>query len=180
MAVKGVLLSAGDLAVTIAVPDAAAAADFYRRAFGAEELARYVVPGHPAGVGPVKAVHLRIGGAAICVSTANPRTPETMDRWGARTPAMLQGFSTVVTLFVDDVDAALARAAAAGALPRGAAQDAFWGDRIAVVEDPFGHAWGLAATVEEVTVEEHNRRWADFVRQRGEAGAAPYLELPRP
>jgi PhnB protein len=177
MAVKDVPLSAGSLAVTIAVPDAAAAADFYRRAFGAEEIARYLVRDHPPTVGPAKAVHLRIGGAVIHVSTANPRTPETMDKWGAKTPAMLQGFSTVIALFVDDVDTALRRAVQAGARQRAAPQDAVWGDRVAFVEDPFGHAWGLAATIEEITVDEHNRRWADLARRQGEAG--PYLELPR-
>jgi PhnB protein len=177
MAVKGVPLSAGNLAVTITVADAAAAADFYRRAFGAEEIARYLVSHHPTSVGPVKAVHLRIGGAVIHLSTANPRTPETMEKWGAKTPEMLQGFSTVIALFVDDVDAAAARATAAGARQVAAPQDAFWGDRVTVVEDPFGHAWGLATVIEEITVEEHNRRWADFVRQQGQEGPAPYLEL---
>lgn len=177
MAVKGVPLSAGRLGVVISVRDAAEAAEFYRRAFGAEEIARYVVPCPPASVGPVKSVHLRIGEAVIHVSTANPRTPETMEKWGAKTPEMLRGFSAVFSLYVEDLEAALARALAAGARLVSAAQESVWGDRVAVIEDPFGHPWGLATVIEEITAEEHNRRWSDLLRRKGQEETAPYLEL---
>jgi PhnB protein len=142
MAVRDIPLSAGGLGVTIAVPDAEEAGGFYRCAFDAEEIARYLVPGHPSGAGPVKAVHLRIGAVVMNVSTANPRDAATMDKWGAKTPAMLKGFSTVFTLYVDDVDAALARATEAGARRVSGPEDTLWGDRVAVIEDPFGYPWG--------------------------------------
>lgn len=175
MSVQGIPVSTGKLGITLSVPDAGEAAGFYARAFGAAEIARYLVPGHPSGVGPVKAVHLRIGAVVLNVSTANPRTDATAHAWGAKTPAMLQGFSTVFTLYVDDVDAALARAVEAGARRVSGAENTLWGDRVAVIEDPFGHPWGLAKEIEEITVEEHNRRWADLAAQKGKTNA-PYLE----
>ncbi len=165
------------LELTLAVPDAAAAAAFYAAAFGAGEHARYVIPDHPACVGPVKAVHMHLGGVVLHISTANPRTAETMDRWGSKTPRMLRGFSTVFTLRVDDLDAAFARAVAAGARPVDAPQEAeAWGDRIAVLEDPFGHPWGLAQRLRTVSVEEHNRIWAEMATAKGKPGTAPRLE----
>lgn len=145
------------------------------RSRGAEEIARYCVPAHPSGVGPVKAAHLRIGTVVLNLSTANPRNEATMNKWGAKTPAMLQGFSTVFTLYVDDVDAALAQAVEAGARCVFGPEDTLWGDRMAVIEDPFGHPWGLAKEIEEITVEEHNRRWMDLAARKGKTNA-PYLE----
>jgi hypothetical protein len=44
-----------------------------------------------------------------------------------------------------------------------------------MIEDPFGHPWGLAAEIEEITVEEHNRRWNAPATQKGKTNA-PYLE----
>ena len=78
MAIEGIPETG--LELTIAVPDAAVAAAFYAAAFGASEHARYVVPDHPKGVGPVKAVHMHLGGIALHVSTANPRTAESRAR----------------------------------------------------------------------------------------------------
>jgi PhnB protein len=175
MAVQGVPQHSAGMLLTLYVEDAAVAAAFYRDAFGAEEIARYLVPRHPSGVGPVKSVHLRIGATVLLVATANPRTPETMTKWGACTPRALQGFSSVVALDVDDVDAALARALAAGARQIHPPEDTLWGDRVAVIEDPFGHPWGLRRATEEITVEEHNRRWASLAKRPEEA---PRLGLP--
>ena len=174
MAVIGIPNFAGSLIVTITVPDAQSAGEFYARAFGAEEIARYVVPRAPAGTTQVKQMHLKIGGATVLVSTANPRNAETTDRFGAKTPRTLNGFGTVLTLYVDEVDVALRRAVAAGAHEVAAPQDSFWGDRIAAIEDPFGHVWGLAAVIEEISVAEHNRRWEAASKR----GSAPRLELP--
>jgi PhnB protein len=164
------------MGIAIAVRDAAAAAEFYRDAFGAEEVARYLVEQHSPSVGPVKGVTVRIGEAVINVSTANPRTTETMNKWGAKTPEMLAGFSTVMTLYVDDVEAALARALRAGALQRGPVEDVATGDRATIVEDPFGHPWALVVEKEQVSVEEHNRRWDAVVRPELR-GRGPQLML---
>ncbi len=173
MAINGLSNFAGELVVTITVPDALVAAEFYARAFGAEEIARYVVPRAPEGTSPVKQVHLKIGAAVVLVSTANPRTAKSLDRFGAKSPEMLNGFSSVLTLYVADVDVAVARACVAGAREQAPAQNSFWGDRFCIVQDPFGHVWGLAAVIEEISVEEHNRRWAAASKR----GDAPYLAI---
>ena len=171
MAVIGIPRDARGLAVSITVSDARDAADFYARAFGAAEVARYVVPRAPAGVSPIKAVHLRIGDAIVHVSSANPRATGA---FGPKPADALDGFASVLTLFVDDLEASLARAVVAGATEMAPAQDSFWGDRVAVIRDPFGHVWGLAQVMEEISVDEHNRRWAEASKR----GEAPRLELP--
>lgn len=194
MAIKGVPLYAGNLAITLSVRDAGEASDFYCRAFGAVEIARYLVPRHPRSVGPVKAVHLRIGQAVIHVATANPGDDsDALDRpcghnhcddeshdhdhGSPKTPEALQGFSTVITLFFPNVDVTVARAVASGAQPIQPAQDTPWGDRVAVIIDPFGHPWGLASVTAEITVEEHNRQMADLAKG---ARDCPRLELRQP
>jgi PhnB protein len=134
------------------------------------------VPRHPPNVGSVKGVTLKIGDAVIEVATANPRTPVNINKWGAKTPEMLGGFSVVVTLYVDDVDRALAQALAAGARQAGPVQDVPAGDRVTVVEDPFGHAWTLVAVNEEMSVAEHNRRWDASVSPT-HRGQGPRMEI---
>lgn len=153
MTVAGIPRFAGDLVVAIAVPDAEAAAAFYAEAFGAEEIARYVAA-------RVETVHLRIAGAVIHV---------------ARSDRTDRPSGTVITLYVDDVDGALARAVVAGGRQAAAPRDTTWGDRLALVEDPFGHTWGLARGDDEMTVDEHNRRWAE----RTKRGTPPRIELNR-
>jgi PhnB protein len=153
MTVAGIPRSAGDLVVALAVPDAEAAAAFYAQAFGAEEIARYVAA-------RVETVHLRIAGAVIHVARS--------DR--AERPS-----GTVITLYVENVDGALARAVAAGGRQASTPRDTTWGDRLALLEDPFGHTWGLACGIEEMTVEEHNRRWAE----RTKHGTPPHIVLSR-
>jgi uncharacterized glyoxalase superfamily protein PhnB len=176
MAIRGMPRFAGQIGVTITVPDAVTAAAFYTRAFGAQEIARYVVPRHPPGAGPVKGVTLRIGDAVIQVATAIPRTPENMDKWGAKIPELLGGFSTIMALYVEDADSLLAQVVAAGARQTGPVQNALMGDRVTVVEDPFGHAWALVTVNEEISVEEHNRRW-DEAAPPAHRGQAPRLEI---
>jgi PhnB protein len=90
-----------------------------------------------------------------------------MDKWGAKTPKMLGGFGTVLTLYVDDVEMTLARAVEAGARQRAPIEDAVHGDRVAIIVDPFGHPWGLVTVKEEITAAEYNRRLATLVGPDG-------------
>lgn len=191
MAIKGVPSFAGNLAITLTVHDAAEAAEFYCRAFGAAEIARYLVPRHPkSSAGPVKAVHLRIGQAVIHVATANTPESDARDRCAhthtmddgdshtaerSGTKGSLEEFSTVISLFFPNVDVTVARAVVAGAQLIQPAQDTPWGDRVAVIVDPFGHPWGLASVTAEITVEEHNQRLADLA-----GNGCPVLELRQP
>lgn len=60
---------------------------------------------------------------------------------------------------MDDADATIQRAVAAGATLERAASDAFYGERSGVVIDPFGHRWNIGHSIEEVTPEEMQRRY---------------------
>jgi uncharacterized glyoxalase superfamily protein PhnB len=111
---------------------AAAAIDFYQRAFGATVLLRV-----PAENGKLIHACISIHGASVMLVDAVPER-------GLHGPKSLKGTPVTLHLFVDDVDAAVARAQAAGARVLMPVADQFWGDRYGVIEDPFGHAWSLA------------------------------------
>jgi PhnB protein len=133
------------LAPHLIVDDAAAAIDFYVKAFGATELGR--VPG-PDG----RLIHaaLNINGANVFL---NDDFPETCGG-KAQTPKALGGSPVTIHLHVADVDTAFARAVDAGAAATLPLSDQFWGDRFGVVTDPFGHNWSLGQTVREVSPED--------------------------
>lgn len=129
----------------LVVDDAAAALDFYARAFGAEEMVR--MPG-PDG----KLIHasMRINGAMVFL---NDDFPEFNDG-KASTPSALGGSSVTIHLHGPDVDGRFRRALDAGATVVNPLEDQFWGDRYGVLRDPFGHQWSLAETVREVDMNE--------------------------
>lgn len=118
------------------------AIDFYKAAFGAEEVMR--LPG-PQG----KLMHacLALFGSHIFLSDEFPD-------FGNVSPKRLNGTPVSIHVFVADADAAIARAAAAGAQVLMPAADMFWGDRFGMIEDPFGHRWSLATHQRDMTAEE--------------------------
>src|SRR3954451_16865440 len=134
------------LAPHLVVDDAAAAIDFYVKAFGATEFGR--VPG-PDG----KLVHaaLDVNGARLMLDDDFPE----MSGGKSMTPTSLGGTPVTIHLqFTDDIEARFQRALDAGATVVAPLDDQFWGDRYGVVRDPFGHQWSLAQTVREVSMEE--------------------------
>jgi PhnB protein len=130
----------------ITVSDGGAAIEFYRRAFGAEEIMRMAEPG-----GRVGHAELRIGNAVLMVSDEFPE-------YGAVSPKTLGGSPAMLHLYVDDVDAVVARAVEAGAEVTEPVADQFYGDRGGKLLDPFGHKWWIASRVEEVPEDEMMRR----------------------
>jgi uncharacterized glyoxalase superfamily protein PhnB len=128
--------------------DAAAAMEFYKAAFGAVELVR--LPG-PSG----KLMHgsVRIGDSVLMLVDEVPE-------WGTLGPKSLKGSPVTVHLYVTDVDAAVARAVAAGAKVTMPVADMFWGDRYGTLEDPFGHRWSVATHVRDTTPEEMQQAMA--------------------
>lgn len=129
----------------LVVDDAAAAIDFYVKAFGATELGR--VPG-PDG----RLVHaaLTLNGATVML---NDDFPEYNDG-KSQTPGALGGSPVTIHLTVTDVEARFAQAVDAGAEVVMPLEDQFWGDRYGMVKDPFGHQWSLGQPVREVSPEE--------------------------
>ncbi|WEF33713.1 VOC family protein [Pseudoduganella chitinolytica] len=124
--------------------DAAAAIEFYRKAFGAEEQVRM-----PAQDGSGKLMHamVRIGDAQVMLCDEYPE-------WDSLGPLSRNGTSVTLHLNVADVDAAFQRALDAGAKTKMPVTDMFWGDRYGVLTDPFGHEWSLATHLRDLSVEE--------------------------
>jgi PhnB protein len=136
------------LAPHLICADAAAAIEFYKQAFGAEELMRLPDP-DPNGEGKLMHACVAINGAAVMLM-------DESEVWGTKGPKQLGGSPVTLNLGVDDADAWAERAVAAGAELVMPVQEQFWGDRYGVVVDPFGHSWALITPVREMSVEEIN------------------------
>ena len=121
---------------------AADAIEFYKKAFGAVEVARL-----PGPQGRIMHAMIRIGDSAVMLV-------DEMPEWGALGPKALKGSPVTIHLYVDDVDAFAARAVQAGAKITMAVEDMFWGDRYGKLEDPFGHRWSVATHLRDVSMEE--------------------------
>jgi PhnB protein len=130
------------------VKEARAALDFYARAFGAQELLRLDEPD-----GRIGHAELRLGGADLMLADEFPER-------GILGPVTLGGSPVMLHLYVEDVDALVARASAAGAEVKRPPTDQFYGDRSAELRCPFGHRWLFATRLEEVSPEEMKRRAA--------------------
>ena len=139
---------------SLIVKGADRAIDFYKRAFGAQEIMR--MPG-PDGKSIMHA-ELKIGDSHIFLGDESPAM-------GMRSPQTIGGTATSIILYLENVDTVFNQAVAAGAQVRLPLSDMFWGDRFGRVADPFGHEWGLATHVEDVTPEEMTRRSREFMAQ---------------
>ena len=135
------------------VSDAAKAIEFYKQAFGATQLARMDGPG-----GRVVHAEIQIGDSRIMLADECPQM-------GARSPQSLGGSPVTLALYVEDSDAVTHRATAAGAKVIRPIQDQFYGDRSAVVADPFGHTWNISTHKEDVSLEEIKKRAATLFKQ---------------
>jgi PhnB protein len=135
----------------LVVNGAAAALDFYARAFGAVELYRLQDP-----TGKVGHAEMRIGDSHFMLADEFPEM-------GAVSPKSQSGHSISLLVYLPDVDDAFRRAIAAGATEVRPVQDQFYGDRSGTLIDPFGHQWSLATHVADVTPEEMERRYAELM-----------------
>ena len=132
---------------------AAAAIEFYKKAFGAREEARL-----PGPDGRLMHALIRINGSALMLV-------DEMPEWGALGPKALKGSPVTLHLYVDDVDAFVKHAVAAGAKVTMPVADMFWGDRYGKLEDPFGHQWSVATHVRDVSPEEAQKAMNEMARQ---------------
>jgi len=128
------------------IKGAAAALEFYKKAFGATELLRMPKPD-----GRVGHAEIKIGDSIIMLADEFPEI-------GARSPESYGGSPVTLMLYVEDVDAVFNRAVAAGAKVDRPVANQFYGDRTGGIIDPFGHKWYLATHVEDVSPEELLRR----------------------
>lgn len=130
------------------VHDAAEAIAFYKQAFGAEEKFRLSEPGG------------RIGHAELLFNGTTLMLSDEFPEFGIRGPRASQGTSVTIHLHVDDADAVIRRAVAAGATIEQPAEDHFYGERSGTVRDPFGHRWNIGHHIEDVAADEMQRRYS--------------------
>jgi len=121
---------------------AAAAIEFYKKAFDATEASRMAGP-------QGKLIHamIRIGDSAVMLVDEFPE-------FGGFGPKALKGSPVTIHLYVEDVDTFVSRAVAAGAKITMPLEDMFWGDRYCQLEDPFGHHWSVATHIRDMSIEE--------------------------
>jgi PhnB protein len=129
------------------VKGASEAIEFYKKAFGAEEITR--LPG-PDGKSIMHAA-LKIGDSRLFLVDEFPQM-------GSLGPKSIGGTPVFIHVFVEDVDTIFNQAVAAGAEVLMPLVDAFWGDRYGQLVDPFGHKWSLATHKEDLTPEEIGKR----------------------
>lgn len=136
----------------ITVDDGNAALDFYQRAFGATEVLRL-----PMG-DKIAHAEVKIGDSIIMLSDEWPEM-------GKLSPKSRGGSTAGLMIYLPDVDAAFARAIAAGATEERPVEDQFYGDRSGTVVDPFGHSWTLSTHVEDIPEKEIQRRMAEMSKE---------------
>ncbi len=138
------------------VRGAAQAIDFYKRAFGATVRMRLTKPDGAT----LAHAELLIGDSMFMLGEEDAATSGPSAQTLGGTPVNFY-------LYVTNVDAAVARALAAGAKPIMPITDMFWGDRIGGVEDPYGQKWTLATHKEDVAPREMAKRAQAFYAQMG-------------
>jgi PhnB protein len=134
------------------VDGAAKALDFYGQVFGATERMRFPGPG-----GTVAHAEIEIGDSVLIVEDASPHMGTAAPPVGG-----LAGTPVFQFIYVEDVDATIARAVELGATLKREPVDQFYGDRDGFVIDPFGHGWTIASHVEDVSMEEMGRRMSEL------------------
>jgi PhnB protein len=140
----------------LVVKGASEAIEFYKKAFGAEELCRMPFPG-PDG-------QVRIGHAALKIGDSQLFLADEFPDYGSVGP---QGNSPVtIHLYVTDTDAVFNKAVEAGAKAAMPPADMFWGDRYGKLVDPFGHHWSIATHKEDLTPEQMQERMAVAMKEQ--------------
>ena len=131
----------------IMIKEASAAIEFYRQAFGATEIFRISKPN-----GKIVHAEIQIEDSIIMVGDAESPFQD---------PKSLGGLTVGLHIYIEEVDARSAQAVSVGAKEIQPVQDMFYGDRMAMLEDPFGYIWVFLTHKEDLTPEE--------IKKRGEA-----------
>ena len=130
----------------------AAQLDFCKATFGAVELGR-----RPGPDGSVAHALLKISGAMIIIEAEWPTL-------ASRAPQPDGSSPVLIFVYVEDVDATMARAVAAGAKILLPVKNQFWGDRTGRIVDPSGHVWTISTRIEETSTAEREERWSKIAK----------------
>ena len=131
----------------LTVNDSKAAIEFYKAAF----LAEHIGPTINGPDGSIAHTEIKIGESIVMMADANKE-------WGNMSPLDIGGTAVLLSIELDDVDATVERAEAAGATILMPVADQFYGHRSGRIKDPFGHEWVVSKVIEEVSEEEMQRR----------------------
>ncbi len=142
----------------LVMKNAAAAIEFYKKAFGAVELFRMPAPG-----GKVGHAEIKIGDSPVMLADEYPDM-------GFKGPESLGGTPVILMIYVNDVDKIYPQAIAAGGKELRPLQTQFYGDRSGTLTDPFGHMWTICTHVEDVPEEELAKRAEAAMKEHGAAG----------
>ena len=153
--------------------DAAAAIDFYKRAFGATELMRLAEPS-----GKIGHAELQIGAVILMIADEYPD-------YGAISAETLGGSPIKLHLYVPNVDRFVERAVAEGASLSRPIEDHGYGDRGGQIKDPFGYTWIVATHQQDVPVADMQKQFEDFLtanepkkfKREGFHTVTPYLTV---
>lgn len=146
MAVKPIPDGYHSVTPYLALRNASAALEFYKKAFGATELLRM-----PRPDGGVAHAEIKIGDSIVMLADEYA----DMDFVGPETRG---GATSTLMVYVEDVDSQFKRAIDAGATQIRPLSDEFYGDRVGAVRDPFGHIWHLATHKEDLTPDQIQKR----------------------
>jgi PhnB protein len=138
----------------LVIDGAAAAMEYYKKAFGATELFRMEHEG-------------KIGHAEMKIGDSPLMLADLCAEQGHKDPKTLGGSPVGLMIYVDDVDTIYPQAIAAGGTEVKPLQDQFYGDRSGTLTDPFGHDWTVATHKEDVTPEEIDKRLAAMAKGQG-------------
>ena len=139
---------------SLTVKGASEAIEFYKKAFGAKELNRFLGPDGKS----IMHAEIRIDNSPIMLC-------DEMPQMGVLSPKTTGGPSGSIYLYVQNSDDVFNKAVSVGAKPRMPMMDGFWGDRIGSVEDPFGHVWTIATRKKDMSMEEIKKAGEEFMKQ---------------
>lgn len=140
------------LAPSLVVKDGAAAIEFYKKAFGAEELYRLIDPEN----GKIGHAEITIKGSLVMLGSEYPGITQS--------PETLGGTAGNLGLMTNDAKADFARAVEAGAEVVRPLAEQFYGHLSGRVRDPFGHEWIISEEIEKLAPAEMQRRWDAMVK----------------
>ena len=134
----------------LVIKDCADALEFYKKALGAKEIYRSLMPD-----GRVMHAMIQIGDSFVMMADEFPEM-------GSKGPNTLGGTPMALHIYTEDADALYKQAIDAGAIQIMPLNDMFWGDRYGQIQDPFGHRWAIATHIKDVSPEEMEKAAKEF------------------
>jgi PhnB protein len=142
MSTSHVYPGAATLSAYITIKGCSEAIEFYKKAFGAKEIGRLLMPD-----GSIAHAEIDIEGSLLMMADENLE-------WGNKGPLTIGGNPMTFGLYVKDVDATFQKAVDAGGTVAMPIADMFYGDRVGQVMDPFGYKWMIGTHIKDVSYEE--------------------------